>query len=712
MGYKIALAGNPNCGKTTLFNSLTGSKQYVGNWPGVTVEKKSGEIKGTDDELVDLPGIYSLSPYSMDEVVARDYLLNDHPDAIIDIVDATNIERNLYLTTQLTELGIPVVIALNMMDLFNKSGDELDVKKLEELTGCPVVEVSALKNTNVDALIKVAREAAKKGGFKPLFHYKGDLQKTMDDVGALLLRDHIVTDNASWYALKVMERDGNVLKKLKIPNELLGHIESMTTKLEDKLDDDSESIITDARYQYVTYVTDKAIQKSPDSMTVSDKIDQVVTNRWLAIPIFALIMWGVYYVAVSSVGAVCTSWITDTFFGEIVSGGLTSWMQAHGTAEWMISLVNDGIIGGVGSVLGFVPQIMILFFFISILEDCGYMARVAFIMDRLFRRFGLSGKSFIPMLIGTGCSVPAIMASRTIENEEDRRMTIMLTPFIPCSAKLPIFAMIAGAFFPGQTWVAPSMYFVGIIMVILSGILLKKLPFFSGVPAPFVMELPKYHIPSARSIAIHVWDRSKAFIIKAGTVIFIGCTVIWFLENLNWQMQFVDAANSMLASIGSFIAPLFTPLGFGNWQSTIAVLSGILAKENVVATFGILYGITNATDEAGAVAPMVTQLFSPVGAYAFMVFNLLASPCVASIATIYREMGGWKWTLRAICFQTCTAYVMAFIVNQIGSALLYNEGTVTAVILAVVFLAFIIWLFVSDYRGGGKKQISYREIDL
>ena len=711
MGYSIALAGNPNCGKTTLFNSLTGSKQYVGNWPGVTVEKKSGDIKGTDDELVDLPGIYSLSPYSLDEVVARDYLLNGHPDTIIDIVDATNIERNLYLTTQLTELGIPVVIALNMMDLFEKSGDKLDIKKLEVLTGCPVVPVSALKNSNVDALIRVALDAAKTGGFKPLFHYSGLLQKTIDKVGALLLRDGIITENASWFAIKVMERDGRVLKKLDIPNETMGHIESITQDLERRLDDDSESIITDARYQFVTDIVDKAVIKAPDSMTMSDKIDRIVTNRWLALPIFALIMWGVYYVAVSTVGSYATTWITDVFFGQIVSGNLTAWMEAHGTAEWLISLVNDGIIGGVGSVLGFVPQIMILFCFISFLEDCGYMARVAFIMDRLFRRFGLSGKSFIPMLIGTGCSVPAIMSSRTIEDIEDRRMTIMLTPFIPCSAKLPIFAMIAGAFFPTQTWVAPSMYFVGIGMVILSGIILKKFPFFAGVPAPFVMELPKYHMPSFRSIALHVWDRSKAFNIKAGTVIFIGCTIIWFLENLNWQMAFVEPAESILASIGGFIAPLFLPLGFGNWQSTVAVLSGILAKENVVATFGILYGVADATENTGAVASQISQLFTPVGAYAFMVFNLLASPCVASIATMYRELGGWKWTLRAIGFQTGMAYLMAFLVNQIGSALFYDQGTVTAVVIAVVLAALLLWLLISDYHGG-KTNLTYKETDL
>lgn len=689
---KIALAGNPNCGKTTLFNDLTGSSQYVGNWPGVTVEKKEGKLKGRKDEvtIVDLPGIYSLSPYTLEEVVSRDYLINEKPDLIINIIDGTNIERNLYLTTQLLETGIPVIVALNMMDLVEKNGDKIDVKAMSQALGVPIVELTALTGKGKDDLINTAlKRASGKAAEDISIPFDKTVEECLGEIVKLTAPMPQVAQNSRWFSIKLFERDERVLSQLDIPVDITNQIEGLIENVEDTLDDDSESIITDQRYEHISAIVSRTVKKKQLGMTTSDKIDRIVTNRFLALPIFLVIMGGVYYLAMSSIGGLLTDWVNDTLFGEIIMGGATTFLESVGAADWLMSLVVDGIIGGVGAVLGFVPQIMILFLLISILEDCGYMARVAFIMDRIFRRFGLSGKSFIPMLIGSGCSVPAIMASRTIEQDRDRKMTIILTPFIPCSAKMPIFILIASALFPYSVWVAPSMYFLGIVMVIISGIILKKTKLFSGDPAPFVMELPPYHMPGAKGVLIHMWERGKSFIVKAGTVIFVGSAVIWFLSSFNTSMEMVDAGDSMLAAVGNVIAPIFAPLGFGNWQSAVAIVSGLLAKENVVATFGILFGIAEATEESSELFPQVATMFTTVSAYAFMAFNLLAAPCLAAIGATKREMGSWKWTLIAIGFQTALAYVVAFIINQVGSAIFLGASFTPTIIIAIVLAVII-----------------------
>lgn len=690
---KIALAGNPNCGKTTMFNDLTGSSQYVGNWPGVTVEKKEGKLKNNKDvTIVDLPGIYSLSPYTLEEVVTRNFLLDERPDVIINIVDASNIERNLYLTTQILEIGIPVVIALNMMDIVNKNGDKIDTQKLAATLGCEIVETTALKGKGSKEVAQKAISLVNSKSITKAQHcFNQKVEKSLNQI-AENVSSSVPEDLKRWYSIKFFERDEKALAKANLSSSLKSSLETIISECEKEFDDDAESIITNERYEYINKVVKNCVHKKSDNkMSTSDKIDQVVTNRWLALPIFAIIMFGVYYIAVTSLGTIATDWINDTFFGEIVQGNVSDWLANVGAADWLQSLIVDGIIGGVGSVLGFVPQIMILFLLISILEDCGYMARVAFIMDRIFRKFGLSGKSFIPMLIGSGCSVPAVMASRTIENDRDRKMTIILTPFIPCSAKLPIFALMVGALFPTRPWVAPSMYFLGIIMVIVSGIILKQTPLFTGEPAPFVMELPQYHVPSFKGVLIHMWERGKAFIVKAGTVIFVGCSIIWFLQSFNFGMQMVDAEESILASIGKVIAPIFAPLGFGNWQSTVAILTGFLAKENIVATFGILFGIGEATEENPDLILQISSIFTTVSAYAFMVFNLFAAPCFAAIGAIKREMGSVKWTLIAISYQTCLAYIMALIINQIGSAIFLGANPIPAVIISVIVLTAIAW---------------------
>ncbi len=669
MGIKIALAGNPNCGKTTIFNELTGSSQYVGNWPGVTVEKKEGKLKGHKDvTIVDLPGIYSLSPYTLEEVVTRNFLIEERPDVIINIVDGSNIERNLYLTTQLVELGIPVVIALNMMDVVNKNGDIINTSKLSKSLGCEVLETSALKGKGLKELSDKAVEIGKSTPKVTLLNtFSKDTEEVISNIEKLLKGNSLIK-NPRWFYIKLFERDEKVLEYLKLDNNTKDKLDNLINNYEESLDDDAESIITTERYDYIGKIITSCVKKKNNSnLSTSDKIDKVVTNRWLALPIFALVMLGIYYIAVTTIGTIATDWVNDTLFAEFIQGNVSDWLMNMQVADWLHGLIVDGIIGGVGAVLGFVPQIMVLFFLISLLEDCGYMARVAFIMDRIFRRFGLSGKSFIPMLIGSGCSVPAVMASRTIENDRDRKMTIMLTPFIPCSAKLPVFALLAGAFFPSQPWAAPSMYFLGIAMVILSGIILKKTKLFKGDPAPFVMELPQYRIPSLKGLLIHMWDRGKAFIIKAGTIIFVASGLIWFLQSFSWSLQMVDAQDSILASIGNVIAPIFAPLGFGNWQSAVATVTGFLAKENVVATFGVLFGLgAELTESDPNLVSTMGQLFNVVSAYSFMAFTLLAAPCFAAIGAIKREMGSWKWTFIAIGYQTGLAYVVSLIIYQVG----------------------------------------------
>ncbi len=669
MGIKIALAGNPNCGKTTIFNELTGSSQYVGNWPGVTVEKKEGKLKGHKDvTIVDLPGIYSLSPYTLEEVVTRNFLIDERPDVIINIVDGSNIERNLYLTTQLVELGIPVVIALNMMDVVNKNGDIINTSKLSKSLGCEVLETSALKGKGLKELSDKAVEIGKSTPKVTLLNtFSKDTEEVISNIEKLLKGNSLIK-NPRWFYIKLFERDEKVLEYLKLDNNTKDKLDNLINNYEESLDDDAESIITTERYDYIGKIITSCVKKKNNSnLSTSDKIDKVVTNRWLALPIFALVMLGIYYIAVTTIGTIATDWVNDTLFAELIQGNVSDWLMNMQVADWLHGLIVDGIIGGVGAVLGFVPQIMVLFFLISLLEDCGYMARVAFIMDRIFRRFGLSGKSFIPMLIGSGCSVPAVMASRTIENDRDRKMTIMLTPFIPCSAKLPVFALLAGAFFPSQPWAAPSMYFLGIAMVILSGIILKKTKLFKGDPAPFVMELPQYRIPSLKGLLIHMWDRGKAFIIKAGTIIFVASGLIWFLQSFSWSLQMVDAQDSILASIGNVIAPIFAPLGFGNWQSAVATVTGFLAKENVVATFGVLFGLgAELTESDPNLVSTMGQLFNVVSAYSFMAFTLLAAPCFAAIGATKREMGSWKWTFIAIGYQTGLAYVVSLIIYQVG----------------------------------------------
>ena len=668
MSKTLALVGNPNCGKTTLFNELTGSSQYVGNWPGVTVEKKAGKLKGHSDiEVMDLPGVYSLSPYTLEEVITRDYLLEERPSVIVNIVDASNLERNLYLTTQILELGIPVVVALNMMDIIRKNGDEINIANLAGELGCPVYPIEAANGVGLAEMLKEAISLAEmkiKTYSLPLF--KGNLNKTLKEIESLF-DDEIPVYLRSWFAVKIFERDEKVLAKHKMFHNMRVKTEQIITQYEDEVDDDAESIITNARYEYISSIINRCITKKRKSheLSTSDKIDRILTNRILALPIFFLIMWFVYYVSIQTLGDLSTGFMEDTF--AAISDSLGGMMEEAGVSATLQSLILDGIVGGVGAVLGFVPQIMILFFFLSFLEDCGYMARVAFIMDRIFRRFGLSGKSFIPMLIGSGCSVPGIMASRTIENEQDRKMTIMLTPFIPCSAKMPVFVLFAAALFPEQSWVGPSMYFWGIAMVIFSGILLKKTSTFGGKPAPFVMELPQYHMPTIKGVMIHMWERARSFIVKAGTIIFIASAMVWMLQTFNFSLEMVDPEESMLASIGTAIAPIFAPMGFGTWQAAFAAISGFLAKEVVVSTFAILAGLGEAAEEDPNLIQVMQTMFTPASAYAFMVFTLLASPCFAAIGAIRREMGSWKWTFAALAYQTGLAYIMATLIYQIGS---------------------------------------------
>ena len=702
MSIKIGLAGNPNCGKTTMFNNLTGAKQYVGNWPGVTVEKKSGKIKGYKDvELVDLPGVYSLSPYTLEEVVTRNFMIDERPDVIINIIDASNIERNLYLTTQILELGIPTVIALNMMDVIEKRGDIIDIDNLSKILGCPIVKTSALKGNGTKEVAMKAIEIAKNNRANNFnMNFSKEVKDALDDIKDLIKNNNInylgITEQ--WIAIKIFERDSDFINKITLDKNVREKIESIIVKCEKEFDDDAEGIITGERYEFIGTLVSKVVKKKNTSKhTVSDKIDKIVTNRILALPIFALIMWAVYYIAVSSLGGILTDWTNDTLFGEIIGENVAVFLENVGTAPWLQGLINDGIIGGVGAVLGFVPQIMLLFFLLSLLEDCGYMARIAFIMDRILRKFGLSGKSFIPVLISSGCGVPGIMATRTMENDKDRKLTIMLTTFIPCGAKLPIIALFAGAIFGGASWVAPAIYFLGIFMIIICGIILNKTKAFKGEAAPFVMELPQYHIPSMKGVLIHMWDRGKAFIIKAGTIIFVACAVIWFTSSFNWTLQMVDSQDSILASIGKVIAPIFAPLGFGNWQSAVSTVSGLVAKENVVGTFGVLFGIAEAAEDTPALLTQIGAMFTSASGLAFIAFNMLNAPCFAAIGAIRREMGSWKWMWITVGFQTVTAYIVALVINQVGSLLL-GEGSVIGAVVSILIAVLAIIIAIGSGR--------------
>ena len=792
MGIRIALAGNPNSGKTTLFNALTGSNQFVGNWPGVTVEKKEGKLKKHSDvTITDLPGIYSLSPYTLEEVVARNYLINERPDAILNIVDGTNLERNLYLTTQLTELGIPVVVAVNMMDVVEKNEDKINIAELSRELGCTVVEISALKGTGIMQAALAAIHAAESVKTVPMHSFSGAVEHAIAHIEEAALHE-MPQEQQRWYAIKIFERDEKVLEQLKIPKETIDHIEADIAAAEKELDDDAESIITNERYVYIaTIIKGCYKKKNAGRLSTSDKIDRVVTNRWLALPIFAVVMFLVYYISVSTVGSWATDWANDGVFGDgwhlfgigtsayeeaadeyVVPGAIVeafeaaaeeegvdpaeakdltttaylyneddgtveeeipvdydAYMEASemeepdpadygvwvpgipglveqgldniGCADWLKALILDGIIAGVGAVLGFVPQMLILFFLLAFLEGCGYMARIAFVLDRIFRKFGLSGKSFIPMLIGTGCGVPGIMASRTIENDRDRKMTIMTTTFIPCGAKLPIIALIAGALFGGAWWVAPSAYFVGIAAIIISGIILKKTRMFAGDPAPFVMELPAYHWPTLSNLLRSMWERGWSFIKKAGTVILLATIFVWFASSYGWAdgvFGEVDMNDSILAAIGNAIAWIFTPLGWGNWQAAVASITGLIAKENVVGTFGVLYGGFEEVAESGwQIWANMRQSFTPLSAYSFLVFNLLCAPCFAAIGAIKREMNNAKWTWFAIGYQCIFAYAAALVVNQLG-LLIQGSGNAIGTIAAILIVAFTLYMLFKPYK--------------
>ncbi len=725
MSIKVALAGNPNCGKTTLFNALTGSNQFVGNWPGVTVEKKEGKLKGNKEAtMIDLPGIYSLSPYTLEEVVARNYLITEKPDVILNIVDGTNIERNLYLSTQLIELGIPVLMAVNMVDLVEKNGDKIHIDKLSEKLGCEVVEISALKGTGIEKVAKQAVALAKSKKTAVVHKFQETVEAAIQSVEEKLGTD-VLQEQKRFFAIKLLEKDDKIIEQMKqAPN-----VSVEIGQLEEKLDDDTESIITNERYVYISSIIDECVSKNKKTkLTVSDKIDHIVTNRWLALPIFAAVMFLVYYISVTTVGDWATGWANDGVFGEgwnlfgieaihipgipVILGNA---LEAVHCADWLQGLIVDGIVAGVGAVLGFVPQMFVLFMFLAFLEACGYMARVAFIMDRIFRKFGLSGKSFIPMLIGSGCGVPGIMASRTIESDRDRKMTIMTTTFVPCGAKLPIIALIAGAFFDNAGWVSWSAYFVGIAAIICSGIILKKTRMFAGDPAPFVMELPAYHMPTVGNVLRSMWERGWSFIKKAGTIILLSTIALWFLQGFGWvdgkftMLEAEELNNSILAAIGGVIAPIFAPLGWGDWKMSVAAATGLIAKENVVGTFGILFGYAEVAEDGAEVWQTLAATMTGVAAYSFLVFNLLCAPCFAAMGAIKREMNNRKWFWFAIGYQTVLAYIVAFCIYQIGTLVTagsFGIGTVPAFVCVVGFS----YLLVRPYKESGRLNINMKKV--
>lgn len=705
MSIQVALAGNPNCGKTTLFNGLTGATQYVGNWPGVTVEKKEGKYKEDKDiKITDLPGIYSLSPYTLEEVVSREFLLNGNVDVVLNIIDGSNLERNLFLTTQILELGIPTVVAINMLDVIEKRKDTIDYKKLSKELGCPVLPISALKNTGIKELMAEVKKVANTQ-FAAKNIYASKVLNALNTIETSL-PSSIEASRRFFYAVKLFERDDKIEAAIKAKADA-----SVIEACEKSMDDDSESIITDARYTYITSVIKDCYKKgSKEVLTTSDKIDHIVTNRVLALPIFALVMWFVYYISVTTVGTIVTDWTNDVLFGEIIPPAVDSFLTSIQCADWLHGLIVDGIIGGVGAVIGFVPQMLVLFFFLAILEDCGYMARVAFIMDRIFRKFGLSGKSFIPMLIGTGCGVPAVMASRTIESDRDRKMTIMTTTFIPCGAKMPIIGLIAGAIFHGASWVAPSAYFVGMAAVIISGIMLKKTKLFAGDPAPFVMEMPAYHTPRAVNVLRSMWERGSSFIKKAGTIILLSTIVLWFLQGFGWEKgafgMVDDIDHSILSSIGQTFAWIFSPLGWGDWKAAVASVTGLIAKENVVATFGQLYGFAEVAEEGNEFWGQLSASFTPLAAYSFMVFNLLCAPCFAAMGAIKREMNNTKWFWIAIGYQCGFAYVCSLIVYQLGS--LFNGGSFGfGTIVGFILLIGLIYLLVRPSKESDTAEVEF-----
>ena len=714
MAVKIALAGNPNCGKTTLFNALTGSNQFVGNWPGVTVEKKDGKLKGHKDVVImDLPGIYSLSPYTLEEVVARNYLIAERPDAILNIVDGTNIERNLYLSTQLMELGIPVIMAVNMMDVVEKSGEKIHTDKLSQKLGCEVVEISALKGTGIkEAAEKAVKLAESRKAAVVAHEFSKDAEDIISAVEAKITG--MPEEQKRFFAIKLLEKDDKIQEMMSSVPDVSYEIKQM----EDKFDDDTESIITNERYVYISSIIGDCVTKNTkEKLTTSDKIDRIVTNRWLALPIFAVVMFIVYFVSVTTVGAFVTDWTNDVLFGEIIPPAIESGLNAIGCADWLQGLILDGIVAGVGAVLGFVPQMLVLFIFLAFLESCGYMARVAFIMDRIFRKFGLSGKSFIPMLIGSGCGVPGVMASRTIENDRDRKMTIMTTTFIPCGAKLPIIAMIAGAFFNNSGWVATSAYFVGIAAIICSGIILKKTKMFAGDPAPFVMELPAYHWPTVSNVLRSMWERGWSFIKKAGTIILLSTIVLWFLMSFGWESgsfgMVEELNNSILASIGSAIAWIFAPLGWTQagegWKMAVAAVTGLIAKENVVATFGMLYGFAEVAEDGAEIWGNLAAAMTPIAAYGFLVFNLLCAPCFAAMGAIKREMNNAKWFWFAIGYQCGLAYVVSLCIYQIGTLITtgaFGIGTVVAFLLVIGFL----YLLFRPYKESNSLNVNTKKV--
>lgn len=722
MSIKIALAGNPNCGKTTLFNALTGSNQFVGNWPGVTVEKKEGKLKGHKDVIImDLPGIYSLSPYTLEEVVARNYLITERPDAILNIIDGTNIERNLYLSTQLMELGIPVIMAVNMMDIVQKNGDKIHIDKLGKKLGCEVVEISALKGTGISKAAEKAVATAGRKNTAPVHKFASQVESVLDAVEAKI-GNEIPEEQKRFFAIKLLEKDDKIKDQMKNVPDITEEIDM----IEEDMDDDTESIITNERYVYISSIIDECYTKNKrNALTTSDKIDRIVTNRWLALPIFAAVMVVVYYISVSTVGTWATDWANDGVFGDgwslfglqvpgipVIIGNA---LEAIGCAAWLQGLILDGIVAGVGAVLGFVPQMLVLFIFLAFLEACGYMARVAFIMDRIFRKFGLSGKSFIPMLIGSGCGVPGIMASRTIENDRDRKMTIMTTTFIPCGAKLPIIALIAGALFNGAWWVAPSAYFVGIAAIICSGIILKKTKMFAGDPAPFVMELPAYHMPTISNVLRSMWERGWSFIKKAGTIILLSTIVVWFTTYFGWvngqfkMLSDMELDHSILASIGNVLSFIFIPLGWGDWKSAVAAITGLVAKENVVGTFGILYGFAEVAEDGTEIWGSLAGSMTTVAAYSFLVFNLLCAPCFAAMGAIKREMNNGKWFWFAIGYQTGLAYVVALCVYQIGTLITTGAFGIWTAIAFLLVIGFIYLLF-RPYKESKTLKVNLRSV--